>query len=266
MRRVGQASYLENPLCRRIIGFVSEHGFSCAAESTKRSRALAPDGQKNTAEAKAHDSSQLVARLKPCPDTRRLSGGLALLALLILSAPLRAQSPTYGVGRAATPEEIRDWDSSVAPDGTGLPEGSGAASQAQEVYANRCSRCHGSKGQGGDNEALVGGIGSLASPKPLRTVGSYWPYATTVWDYINRAMPFNQPGILTHDQVYQLTALILYWNGIVGENDVMNGKTLPQVKMPNRNGFVPDPRPDVGSMKNNAGKKAAPKAKQPKAE
>jgi S-disulfanyl-L-cysteine oxidoreductase SoxD len=190
----------------------------------------------------------------------------SLGALLLLSAPIWAQSPTYGVGRAATSEEIRAWDSSVAPDGAGLPEGSGTAAQAQEVYTNRCSRCHGSKGEGGDNEALVGGVGSLTSPKPLRTVGSYWPYATTIWDYIHRAMPFNQPGILTHDQVYQLTALLLYWNGIIGENDVMNAKTLPQVKMPNRNGFVPDPRPDVGPAKSNQAKKIAPKAKQAKAE
>jgi len=184
-----------------------------------------------------------------------------LLALVILSAALWAQSPNYGVGRTPTPEEIRYWDSSVAPDGTGLPEGSGTAAQGQEVYTNRCSRCHGSKGEGGDNEALVGGVGSLTSPKPLRTVGSYWPYASTIWDYINRAMPFNQPGILTHDQVYQLTAVILYLNGIIGENDVMNAKTLPQVKMPNRNGFVPDPRPDTGPAKTGAAKKAAPKAK-----
>ena len=85
----------------------------------------------------------------------------------------------------------------------------------------------------------------MTSPKPLRTVGSYWPYATTIWDYVNRAMPFDRPGTLTHDQVYAVVAYLLYRNGIIGEDDVVNAATLPEVKMPNRDGFVPDPRPDL---------------------
>jgi cytochrome c len=94
--------------------------------------------------------------------------------------------------------------------------------------------------------ALAGGQGTLKSPKPLRTVGSYWPYATTIWDYVNRAMPFKNPGVLSHDQVYAVTAYVLFLNGLVSENAVMDAKSLPKVQMPNRNGFVADPRPDVG--------------------
>lgn len=166
--------------------------------------------------------------------------------VLIVTAALHAQSPTYGVGRAPTAEETRKLGVTVAPDGTGLPEGSGTALQGREVYSATCAKCHGAKGEGGDGPALVGGQGTLATLKPRKTVGSFWPYATTVWDYINRAMPFNQPGLLTHSQVYAVAAYILHLNGIVGENQVLNARTLPKVRMPNRDGFVVDPRPDVG--------------------
>ncbi|HWB97218.1 MAG TPA: cytochrome c [Bryobacteraceae bacterium] len=149
-------------------------------------------------------------------------------------------------GRAPTPEEIRNWDISVAPDGTGLPDGRGTAAEGRETYSRRCARCHGAKGEGRDSVPLAGGQGTLQSPKPLRTVGSYWPYATTIFDYVNRAMPFDKPGTLTHNQVYSLTAYILYLNGMVGESAEMSARTLPQVRMPNRDGFIADPRPDTG--------------------
>ncbi len=96
---------------------------------------------------------------------------------------------------------------------------------------------------------LVGGQGTLATPKPLKTVGSYWPHATTLFDYINRAMPFDNPGLLTYDQVYAVSALVLHWNGIIGEHEVMDASTLAKVKMPNRDGFVSDARPDTGKQK-----------------
>ena len=165
--------------------------------------------------------------------------------LLLLCGALWGQSPKYGVGRTPTPEQIRNWDISVAPDGTGLPEGSGTAAAGREVYTNRCSKCHGAQGEGRDSVPLAGGQGTLKNPKPLRTVGSYWPYATTIWDYVNRAMPFNNPGMLSHDQVYAVTAYILFLNGIIPENAVMDAHSLPKVRMPNRDGFVRDPRPDV---------------------
>lgn len=159
---------------------------------------------------------------------------------------LTAQSPKYGVGRPPTPEQIRDLGAAIAPDGTGLPEGSGTVAAGREVFAAKCSRCHGEKAAGGAGPVLVGGQGTLATARPLKTVGSFWPYATTVWDYVNRAMPFDQPGLLKPPEVYAVVAYLLNLNGIVGEDQVLDAKSLPKIKMPNRDGFVADPRPDVG--------------------
>src|SRR5215469_658608 len=166
--------------------------------------------------------------------------------MLASAVTLAAQSPTYGVGRSATPEEIRDLGAAIGPDGSGLPGGSGTVAQGREVFATRCSRCHGEKGEGAVGPTLVGGHGTLTTAKPLKTVGSYWPYATTVWDYINRAMPFDQPGLLKPPEVYAVVAYVLNLNGIIANDQVMDAKSLPKVKMPNRNGFIKDPRPDVG--------------------
>ncbi|MEX2263645.1 MAG: cytochrome c [Bryobacteraceae bacterium] len=169
-------------------------------------------------------------------------GVVSLLAAL----PLLGQSPRFGVGRAPTPEEVKSWDISIAPDGTGLPEGSGTALQGKDIYASKCSKCHGTQAQGGDDAALVGGKGSLNTPKPMKTVASYWPYATTLWDYTSRAMPFKDPGSLNPNQVYAVVAYVLHLGGIIGESDAMNARTLPAVRMPNRDGFIPDARPDAG--------------------
>ena len=172
-----------------------------------------------------------------------------LLSVLLLAGALWAQSPKYKLGRAATQAEIDAADISIPPDGAGLPSGSGTPAQGLDVYKRRCEKCHGANGVGGDEAPLVGGKGSLATPKPLKTVGSYWPHATTLFDYVRRAMPFNQPGLLTNDQVYAVTAHILRLNGIIKDDEVMNAKTLPQVKMPNRDGFIADNRPDTGTKK-----------------
>lgn len=166
--------------------------------------------------------------------------------LLAATAMLAAQSPKYGVGRPPTPDELRELGAAIAPDGTGLPAGSGTVAAGREVFAAKCSRCHGETAGGGVGPTLVGGQGSLATAKPLKTVGSFWPYATTVWDYVNRAMPFDQPGVLKPPEVYAVVAYILSLNGIIGNDQVMDAKSLPKVKMPNRDGFVADPRPDVG--------------------
>jgi mono/diheme cytochrome c family protein len=156
------------------------------------------------------------------------------------------QRQQYKLGRTATPEEIREFDISVAPNGSGLPKGSGTVAQGQRVYETLCANCHGDRGQGLlQYPALAGGQGTLRSKNPVRTVGSYWPYATTVWDYIHRTMPYSRPGTLRPDETYAVTAFILYLNGIVDQRAELNEATLPRVKMPNRNGFVPDPRPDV---------------------
>jgi len=169
---------------------------------------------------------------------------LALLIVIsVLSAP--AQSPKHGVGRKPTEQEMRALGVTVAPDGTGLPEGSGTVAEGRALFAQRCARCHGEKAEGNIGPALHGGQGSLATPKPRKTVGSFWPYAPKVWDYVNRAMPFDQPGLLTHSEVYSAVAFILFLNGLVGENEVLNAKSLAKIRMPNRDGFVPDPRPDI---------------------
>jgi cytochrome c len=171
---------------------------------------------------------------------------LLVISLLVFAAAVFAQQLLSGVGKPATAEEIRARDITAFPDGRGLPAGHGTAEQGRVVYQAKCASCHGERGQGtGDFPALAGGLGTLAGPEPNPTVGSYWPYATTVWDYVHRAMPYQSPGSLSSDQIYSVTAYILYMNKIIGEHDELNKETLPKVKMPNRNGFMPDPRPDV---------------------
>jgi|SRR5438067_600532 len=169
-----------------------------------------------------------------------------VMCAAVLSVPrLRAQSPSFGVGRAPTADELKAIDIEVLPDGRGLPSGSGTARTGKDVYTSRCATCHGPTGKEGPQDVLVGGKGTLNTSKPLKTVGSYWPYAATLWDYIRRAMPFDHPGTMSSDDVYSTTAYLLFLNGIVGEDDVLDRTTLPRVQMPNRNGFVEDPRPDV---------------------
>src|SRR5216684_3104548 len=146
---------------------------------------------------------------------------LSLMALAG-AAMVVAQSQKYAVGRPPTAEEILNLGSSIAPDGSGLPEGSGTVAAGREVFAAKCARCHGEKAEGGVGPPLVGGQGTLATAKPLKTVGSFWPYATTVWDYINRAMPFDQPGSLKPPEVYAVAAYILNLNDIIGINQVMD--------------------------------------------
>jgi S-disulfanyl-L-cysteine oxidoreductase SoxD len=165
-------------------------------------------------------------------------------AAVLVAATARAQLPTYGVGRSPTADEITAWDIAIGPRGAELPSGRGTVASGRKVYAEKCAACHGATGKEGPQDVLVGGQGTLATAKPVKTIGSYWPYATTVYDYVHRAMPFYAPGSLTPDELYGVTAYLLYLNGIIGERDVIDRRTLPQVKMPNRHGFVPDPRPE----------------------
>jgi cytochrome c len=173
----------------------------------------------------------------------RSSSVVALLALLAPASAL-AQGPMYGLGRTPTPEEVRAWDFSIHPiTGAELPPGQGTAVEGALVYRRNCARCHGADGTEGRAPRLVkqergpdADPWSLGRILPIRS-----PYAPTVWDYINRGMPLNREGTLSHDEVYALTALLLYWNDIIGENDVMNAQTLPQVVMPNRDAWAPLP-------------------------
>jgi S-disulfanyl-L-cysteine oxidoreductase SoxD len=152
---------------------------------------------------------------------------------------------SYGLGRMATDEEIRAWNIDVSPTGEGLPPGQGTVKQGAQVFATKCAMCHGPTGKEGPKDRLVGGQSTLTTGKPIKTIGSYWPYATTLYDFINRAMPFNAPGSLKPDEIYSVIAWLLFQNEIVQEDAVIDARTLPLVQMPNRNGFIPDPRPDV---------------------
>jgi S-disulfanyl-L-cysteine oxidoreductase SoxD len=192
--------------------------------------------------------------------SRRVWLATSIAALLVLSvyAPSNAQPAapapapqapapgTFGFGHPATADEIKAIDIEVRPDGAGLPPGSGTLAQGQPIFAQKCAACHGANGEG------TSVAPKLIDPTPFKvgvtapTVGNYWPYATTVWDYINRAMPFDQPGSLAPDEVYALTAFLLAQNNVIGEADVMDAQSLPRVVMPNAAGFTsPDPRPDA---------------------
>jgi mono/diheme cytochrome c family protein len=172
--------------------------------------------------------------------------GLAILAMMALgfSAPAQAQGH-YGIGRAATPAEIAGWNIDIGRDGENLPAGSGSVSHGHEVFDQQCAACHGAKGEGGIGDRLVGGQGTIATPKPVKTVGSFWPYAPTLFDYIRRAMPQNAPQSLGNDDVYAVSAYILNMNGLLPADATLDAKTLSAIKMPNRNMFIGDPRPDV---------------------
>lgn len=156
---------------------------------------------------------------------------------------------TFGFGETVTEEQVAGWDIDILPDGTGLPPGSATVAQGKELYAKYGAPFHGPNGEGTDAAPpLVGGIGSLDSDSPVKTVGSYWPYAPIVFDFIRRAMPASAPQTLTNDEYYGLTAWVLWANGLIPEDAVIDQDTLPKVVMPNRDGFTsPDPRPDVDS-------------------
>jgi len=158
-----------------------------------------------------------------------------VLALSLGSSAAFAQAPN--LGKPIDPAEITAWDISILPDGTGLPPGGGTPAQGAPVYAQKCAMCHGIDGKGGVNAAVVGG-GPLTGMESPKTIANFWPYATTLFDFTRRAMPWQQPKTLTNDEVYALTAYILALNKLIGENDEMNAKTLPKVKMPNRDGFI----------------------------
>ena len=169
---------------------------------------------------------------------------LCAVAIAVGAAPAVAVTavvqPKYGFGKPATTEEIAGWDIDVRPDGTGLPNGRGSVAQGQAIYDEKCASCHGTFGESNSYMAIAGGVGSLGTDQPLRTTGSKLNYATTLWDYINRAMPFQAPQTLGPDEVYALTAYVLHLNDIVPASAVLDQTSLPKLKMPNRDGFTTD--------------------------
>jgi len=160
----------------------------------------------------------------------------AFMIAVGVSSAQAQEGPNLGV--EATAAQVAGWDVSVASDGSGLPAGSGTAKAGAEIYTAKCFACHGERGQGLVNDKLAGGQGTIGTDAAVKTIGSYWPYATTVFDYVRRAMPYPQPHSLGDQEAYALTAYLLYVNGLIGENDVIDAKTLPKVKMPNHDNFV----------------------------
>ena len=178
------------------------------------------------------------------PD-RIARAALAIVAMVICSAGLAAEH--YDFGRVATPQEIKGWDIDVSPDGAGLPPGRGDVRQGEAIFAEKCASCHGAHGEGTPMDRLVGGIGTLHDKKPEKTVGSFWPYATTLFDFVRRAMPLNAPQSLTPDEVYAVSAYVLFLNGIVTADTILDADTLAKIKMPNRDGFV-SAYPAIGAV------------------
>jgi S-disulfanyl-L-cysteine oxidoreductase SoxD len=172
--------------------------------------------------------------------SRSLRLGLGLAAVLIAGPAL---ADGFGLGREATPEEVAAWDIDVRPDGLGLPEGQGGVEEGEAVFADYCAVCHGDFGEGVDRwPVLAGGQGSLTADRPVKTIGSYWPYLSTVWDYINRSMPFGAAQTLEPDQVYAITAYLLYMNDLAGEDFVLSKKNFAEIRLPNEANFFMDDR------------------------
>src|SRR5208282_1623257 len=178
----------------------------------------------------------------------RIARRITLAIAATLAAGVVRASESYGIGRPATPQEIAGWDIDVSPNGAGLPPGRGDARQGEAIFADKCAACHGAHGEGKPMDRLVGGIGTLRDKKPEKTVGSFWPYSTTLFDYVRRAMPLNAPQSLPPDEVYAVSAYVLFLNGIVPQDTTLDADNLARINMPNRNGFVSAyPAPEAGA-------------------
>lgn len=171
--------------------------------------------------------------------------GAVVVGLVLVAGAAGAQQ-RYGIGHSATPAQVSAWNLDVFPDGRNLPAGQGSVIRGREIFVAQCAACHGERGEGSKiGDRLVGGQGTLATATPVRTVGSYWPHATTLFDYVRRAMPLNAPQSLSNEEVYSVAGYVLFLNGLLAPDAVVDAKALTVLKMPNRDGFIADPRPDV---------------------
>jgi cytochrome c len=164
---------------------------------------------------------------------------LIVAGALVAAATAASAADAPKFGKPISEAEANAWDISIAPDGKGLPAGSGTPAQGAAIYAQKCASCHGEKGEGGTAPRLFGGVGTLKAPQqPVQTVGSYWPYATMVFDFVRRAMPWDRPKSLTNDEVYASVAYILSLNGLMKDGEVLNKDSIMKIQMPNRDGFI----------------------------
>lgn len=185
--------------------------------------------------------------LSACGNSDRSSDSSSLTTETKTQQPV-AEVILYGIGKTASEELIAGWDIDVRPDGLGLPIGSGSVEDGEMLYDDKCSACHGTFGEGESRwPKLAGGEGTLSDERPEKTVGSYWPYASTLWDYINRAMPFPEPQSLAVDEVYAITAYVLSLNEIIDDEFVLSNENLAAIEMPNKDGFYVDDRPDASN-------------------
>ncbi|SHE74943.1 sulfur dehydrogenase subunit SoxD [Ruegeria intermedia] len=219
---------------------VANRGYGDSQIETLQTRLAQVEAQKAAALTEAEASAARLAELETRLAELESKAGNTVAG----GEPVAAHEGAFGLGRPALPEEIAAWDVDVLPDGRGLPEGSGDVSTGEEVFAEKCAACHGDFAEGVDNwPVLAGGFGTLADEDPVKTVGSYWPYLTTVWDYVHRSMPFGEAGTLSADETYAIVAYILYSNDLVDDEFELNQDNLATFEMPNRDGFVIDDRP-----------------------
>src|SRR3954469_21860452 len=225
------------PCCKAAPGTRAE---TCSRPAPNSSRcADRPPSRRRSARSRVSTSMRSPAG----PSTRRGAFAISprkafLVAICLASSVAAASAQGPKLGKPITEADLAPWDISIMPDGTGLPAGAGAPAQGAKLYAERCSACHGDNGKGSEHGAAMVGGPARASLDGGKTIKNYWPYATTLFDFVRRAMPYSEPNSLTSDEVYAITAYILALNELVGQSDTMNAQTLPKVIMPNRDNFI----------------------------
>jgi cytochrome c len=226
------------------------YGFSSRNYGADRIETLETRVEQVVAQASSASAQAAAEAARAAELERAITEVQAVASTQLAGASLGAPAPsidgTYGLGRAAHVEEIAAWDVDVLPDGRGLPEGSGDVFTGEEIFAAKCASCHGDFAEGVDNwPVLAGGFDTLDRKDPVKTVGSYWPHLSTVWDYVHRSMPFGEAGTLTADETYAIVAYILYSNDLVDDEFELNHENFKDFEMYNKDGFVIDDRPEL---------------------
>ena len=221
---------------------VSSRDYGAATIETLETRVAQVEANAAQASARAQEGAAEVVRLQSELDDLQMTAASGTS----LTEPAPVIDGAYGLGRLALEEELAAWDVDVLPDGRGLPEGRGDVYTGEDVFVEKCASCHGDFAEGvGNWPVLAGGFDTLADKDPVKTVGSYWPYLSTAWDYINRSMPFGEAGTLTPDETYAIVAYIMYSNDMVDDDFELSHENFTEVEMHNSDGFVVDDRPKL---------------------